>query len=149
MREPLVDLDVLKVRGVYLTTLGAGLAYGTTGLFTILLPKLVMTPAVLGLDCGFGVSPEGFAMFQASLSAMIVHSRCLAASSRWKFRRRCREDRRRCPRIRDRGWLPDEKQTRTNDTVNRIMFKGTLTRAISKRPRRTMADQLPRTDPTA
>ncbi len=88
VREPLVDLGVLKERGRYLTTLGAGLAYGTTGLFTILLPKLVMTPAVLGLGYGFGVSPEGFAMFQAPLSAMIVHSRCLAASSRWKFRRR-------------------------------------------------------------
>lgn len=90
-----------------------------------------MTPAVLGLGYGFGVSPEGFAMFQAPLSAMIVHSRFLAASSRWKFRRRL-------SRIDDAvlvsetgGGLPDEKQTRTNGAVNRIMCKDKLTRAIS------------------
>ncbi|MGW0173916.1 hypothetical protein ACWDUM_08715 [Rhodococcus sp. NPDC003322] len=116
---------------MYLTTLGAGLAYGTTGLFTILLPKLVMTPAVLVLGYGFGVIPEGFAMFQASLSAMIVHSRCLAASSRWKFRRRLSRGSTTLSSYPRRGWLPDEKQPQTNGAAHRIMFKNNLTRAIS------------------
>ncbi|MGW5311078.1 MFS transporter [Nocardia thailandica] len=72
IREPLIDLDVLGRRPVLLTTLGAGLCYGSSGLFTILLPMLAMTPAALGLGYGFGVSAEGFAIFQAPVGIMVV-----------------------------------------------------------------------------
>ncbi|MGW0180928.1 MFS transporter [Nocardia sp. NPDC003345] len=72
VREPLIDLAVLGHRPVLLTTIGAGLCYGASGLFTILLPMLAMTPAVLGLGYGFGVSAEGFAIFQAPIGLMVV-----------------------------------------------------------------------------
>ncbi|WP_280438893.1 MFS transporter [Nocardia cyriacigeorgica] len=72
IREPLIDLDVLGRRPVLLTTIGAGLCYGSSGLFTILLPMLAMTPAALGLGYGFGVSAEGFAIFQAPVGLMVV-----------------------------------------------------------------------------
>jgi MFS family permease len=55
-----------------LTTIGAGLCYGASGLFTILLPMMAMTPAVFGLDYGFGVTAEGFAIFQAPVGLMVV-----------------------------------------------------------------------------
>ncbi|MGW5074472.1 MFS transporter [Rhodococcus sp. NPDC004095] len=72
VREPLIDLDVLRQRPVLLTAVGAGFCYGSSGLFTILLPMLAMTPAVLGLGYGFGVSAEGFAIFQAPIGGMVV-----------------------------------------------------------------------------
>lgn len=72
VREPLIDLDVLGKRPVLLTTIGAGFVYGSSGLFTILLPMMAMTPAVLGLGYGFGVSAEGFAIFQAPIGGMVV-----------------------------------------------------------------------------
>ncbi len=46
--EPLIDLDVLGKRPVLLTTISAGVVYGSSGLFTILLPMMVMTPALFG-----------------------------------------------------------------------------------------------------
>ncbi|MEE3849694.1 MFS transporter [Gordonia sp. LSe1-13] len=72
IREPLIDLNVLKQRPVYLTSLGAGFVYGTSGLFLLLLPMLAMTPLALGLGYGYGVSAEGFAIFQAPIGAMVV-----------------------------------------------------------------------------
>ncbi|MGW0639212.1 MFS transporter [Nocardia salmonicida] len=72
IREPLIDLAVLGRRSVLLTTIGAGLCYGASGLFTILLPMMAMTPAVFGLDYGFGVTAEGFAIFQAPVGLMVV-----------------------------------------------------------------------------
>ncbi|MDT2008568.1 MFS transporter [Rhodococcus opacus] len=72
VREPLVDLDVLRRRPILLTALGSGLAYGCSALFTVLLPMMAMTPAVLGLGYGFGVSAEGFAIFQAPIGGMVV-----------------------------------------------------------------------------
>ncbi|TQF74642.1 MFS transporter [Rhodococcus spelaei] len=72
VREPLIDLKVLGKRPVLLTAVGAGFVYGSSGLFTILLPMLAMTPAVLGLGYGFGVSAEGFAIFQAPIGGMVV-----------------------------------------------------------------------------
>ncbi|MGW0176765.1 MFS transporter [Rhodococcus sp. NPDC003322] len=72
VREPLIDLRVLGRRPVFLTTLGAGLCYGTTGLFTVIMPMMAMTPAALGLGYGFGVSAEGYAVFQAPIGLMLV-----------------------------------------------------------------------------
>ncbi|MEU2006412.1 MFS transporter [Rhodococcus sp. NPDC019627] len=72
VREPLVDLDVLRRRPILLTSMGSGLAYGCSALFTILLPMMAMTPAILGLGYGFGVSAEGFAIFQVPLGGMVV-----------------------------------------------------------------------------
>ncbi|WP_157108335.1 MFS transporter [Aldersonia kunmingensis] len=72
VREPLIDLNVLGKRPVFLTTLGAGFCYGASGLFTILLPMMAMTPAILGLGYGFGVDAEGFAIFQAPIGLMVV-----------------------------------------------------------------------------
>ncbi|MFF0816694.1 MFS transporter [Rhodococcus sp. NPDC003318] len=72
VREPLIDLNVLGKRPVLLTAVGAGFCYGASGLFTILLPMLAMTPAILGLGYGFGVSAEGFAIFQAPIGGMVV-----------------------------------------------------------------------------
>ncbi|WP_330150216.1 MFS transporter [Rhodococcus chondri] len=72
IREPLLDPELLRQRPVFLTSLGAGLAYGTTSLFTLLLPMLAMTPIVLRLGYGFGVDAKGFALFQAPLGGMLV-----------------------------------------------------------------------------
>src|SRR3546814_4999780 len=49
IREPLIDLRYFGKRSVMLTAVGAGFCYGASGVFTILLPMMVMTPAVLGL----------------------------------------------------------------------------------------------------
>ncbi len=72
IREPLIDLRYFGKRSVMLTAVGAGFCYGASGVFTILLPMMVMTPAVLGLGYGFGVTAEGFAIFQAPLGGMVV-----------------------------------------------------------------------------
>lgn len=70
--EPLIDIDVLRRRPVLLTTISAGFVYGSSALFTMLLPMIAMTPAVLGLGYGFGLSAEGFAVFQAPIGAMVM-----------------------------------------------------------------------------
>ncbi|WP_330255188.1 MFS transporter [Nocardia sp. NBC_00565] len=69
---PLVDLAVLRRRPVWLTAISSGMAYGCSALFTILLPMMAMTPAVMGLGYGFGVSAKGFAVFQAPIGGMVV-----------------------------------------------------------------------------
>lgn len=73
IREPLIDLRYFGKRSVMLTAVGAGFCYGASGVFTILLPMMVMTPAVLGLGYGFGVTAEGFAIFQAPLGLSLIH----------------------------------------------------------------------------
>ncbi|MFC9788126.1 MFS transporter [Rhodococcus sp. NPDC127528] len=72
IREPLIDLRILSNRAVALTTLSGGLCYAVSAVFTILLPFMCMTPAVLGLGYGFGVSAEEFAVFQAPLGGATV-----------------------------------------------------------------------------
>ena len=72
MKEPLIDLKVLRRRPVILTATAAGFIYGVSGLYTMLLPMMVMTPAIMGLGYGFGVDAEGFAVFQAPIGAMTV-----------------------------------------------------------------------------
>ncbi|GAA3666593.1 MFS transporter [Nocardioides ginsengisoli] len=70
VREPLIDVDVLRRRPVLLTTISAGFVYGASALFTMLLPMIAMTPAILGLGYGFGLTAEGYAVFQAPIGAM-------------------------------------------------------------------------------
>ncbi|GAA4485209.1 MFS transporter [Rhodococcus olei] len=72
VKEPLIDLKVLRQRSVAFTATAAGCMYGVSGLFTMLLPMLAMTPAIMGLGYGFGVDAEGFAIFQAPIGAMTV-----------------------------------------------------------------------------
>ncbi|QKT13774.1 MFS transporter [Rhodococcus sp. W8901] len=72
IKEPLIDLDVLGKRPVLLTTISAGVVYGSSGLFTILLPMMVMTPALFGLGYGFGVDAEGFALYQVPIGGAVV-----------------------------------------------------------------------------
>ncbi|WP_345348990.1 MFS transporter [Rhodococcus olei] len=72
IREPLIDLRIVANRPVAMTSLVSGLCYAVSAVFTILLPFMCMTPAILGLGYGFGVSAEGFAIFQAPLGAATV-----------------------------------------------------------------------------
>ncbi|MBV6756785.1 MFS transporter [Rhodococcus pseudokoreensis] len=70
--DPLIDVRFFGKRPVFLTALGAGFCYGTSSVFTIMLPMMCMTPAILGLGYGFGISAEGFAIFQAPLGGAVV-----------------------------------------------------------------------------
>ncbi|MFC7448454.1 MFS transporter [Rhodococcus daqingensis] len=72
VKEPLIDLKVLRQRSVAFTATAAGFMYGVSGLYTMLLPMLAMTPAIMGLGYGFGVDAEGFAIFQAPIGALTV-----------------------------------------------------------------------------
>ncbi len=72
VRDPLLDLDVLRRRPVLLISIGSSMCYGCSALITILLPMMVMTPAAVGLGYGFGVSAKGFAIFQAPIGGMVV-----------------------------------------------------------------------------
>lgn len=69
VRNPLIDLRVLGRRSVALTTIGAGACYGAGVVFSLVLPLMCMTPAHLGLGYGFGVTAQGFAVFQAPFGA--------------------------------------------------------------------------------
>lgn len=69
VREPLIDLRVLRRRSVALTTIGAGACYGAGVVYSLVLPLMCMTPAALGLGYGFGVTAKGFAIFQAPFGA--------------------------------------------------------------------------------
>ena len=71
-REPIVDLRFFRRRSVSMTALSAGLGYANTGVFATLMPMLCMTPAVLGLNYGFGVDAEGYAIFAAPVGAGAV-----------------------------------------------------------------------------
>ncbi|NKY51563.1 MFS transporter [Nocardia vermiculata] len=69
VREPLIDLPVLCSRPVALTTIGAGACYGAGVVFSLVLPLMCMTPSTLGLGYGFGVTAQGFSIFQAPFGA--------------------------------------------------------------------------------
>ncbi|WP_417935291.1 MFS transporter [Gordonia phthalatica] len=72
LSDPLIDIKVLRRRSVAFTVLAAGCIYGVSGLYTMLLPMLVMTPKELGLGYGFGSTAEGTAIFQAPLGLFTV-----------------------------------------------------------------------------
>ncbi|NMN99219.1 MFS transporter [Antrihabitans stalactiti] len=66
------SFDPRAERRIILTAVTAGLSYASTAVFTVLLPMMCMTPAILGLDYGFGVTAKGFAQFQAPIGAAAV-----------------------------------------------------------------------------
>ncbi|WP_419229584.1 MFS transporter [Gordonia sp. CPCC 205515] len=72
VRDPVVDLSVLGRRSVYLTTVSAGVAYGISGLFAILVPMMVMVPGMMGLGYGWGLTAEQYAVFQLPMVVAIV-----------------------------------------------------------------------------
>lgn len=72
VREPLVDLRLLRHRSIGLTTIAAGATYGCSAVYTMLLPMMAMTPAMLGLHYGFGVNAEQFALYSAPIGAFTM-----------------------------------------------------------------------------
>ncbi|MFE3077041.1 MFS transporter [Nocardia tengchongensis] len=61
--DALLDLRVWRGRAVLCTAIAAGCVYAATGLYTIVLPMLIRTPAMLKLGYGFGVTPTGVARY--------------------------------------------------------------------------------------
>jgi len=69
--EPLVDLRLFGQRAVIFTAIAAGFCYAISALVAVILPTMVMTPAIPGVDLGygFGADAEGFALYQAPVGA--------------------------------------------------------------------------------
>ncbi|WP_182358491.1 MFS transporter [Tomitella gaofuii] len=72
IREPLMRLDILRLRPVLFTVAAAGAVYGATSVYSTILPSLAMTPSEMGLGYGFGVDAEGFAIFQVPIGALTM-----------------------------------------------------------------------------
>ncbi|WP_137724839.1 MFS transporter [Prescottella subtropica] len=70
--DPLIRLDVLRRRPIFLTVTAAGSVYGVGALYSIMLPLMAMTSADLGLGYGFGLSAEGYAVFQVPIGVMTM-----------------------------------------------------------------------------
>ncbi|WP_305094745.1 MFS transporter [Prescottella sp. R16] len=70
--EPLIRLDVLRRRPIFLTVTAAGSVYGVGALYSIMLPIMAMTPTALGLGYGYGLSAEGYAVFQVPIGVMTM-----------------------------------------------------------------------------
>jgi EmrB/QacA subfamily drug resistance transporter len=76
--EPLVDIDLLRLRGVWTTNLTAFLiGYGMFGSF-ILIPQFVQTPEAAGY--GFGVDVTGAGLFMLPSAAIMLVAGPLAGS---------------------------------------------------------------------
>ncbi|SEM23922.1 MFS transporter [Rhodococcus maanshanensis] len=71
-RDALIDIRLWRRRPVLLTALAAGCIYAVTSLYSMLLPMLTRTPAMLGLGYGFGVDEQGAAAFQVPIGVMGV-----------------------------------------------------------------------------
>lgn len=65
IKQPLIDLRLLKNRAVALIVLTTGLAMAVSTVFVIILPHMAMTSRSLGLGYGFGVDAIGFALILA------------------------------------------------------------------------------------
>lgn len=70
--EPLIRLEVLGRRSVLYTVIAAGAVYSAGGLYSTIMPMMAMTPEDYGLGYGFGVSAEGYALFQVPLGGMTM-----------------------------------------------------------------------------
>ncbi|MEU1426527.1 MFS transporter [Nocardia sp. NPDC005746] len=70
--DALLDLRLWRGRAVLCTTVAAGCVYAATGLYSIVLPMLIRTPAMLNLGYGFGVSPTGVARYLAPIGLASV-----------------------------------------------------------------------------
>lgn len=71
-RDALIDIRLWRRRPVLLTAMAAGCIYAATSLYSMLLPMLTRTPAMLGLGYGFGVDEQGAAAFQVPIGVMAV-----------------------------------------------------------------------------
>ncbi|MGW4533196.1 MFS transporter [Nocardia sp. NPDC004340] len=71
-RDALLDIRLWRRRAVLCTALAAGCVYAATGLYTIVLPMLIRTPAMLGLGYGFGVTPKGVAEYLVPIGVLSV-----------------------------------------------------------------------------
>lgn len=71
VREPLVDLRLFGHRPVIFTAVSAGFSQAASAVVAVVLPTMVMTPFIPGLDLGygFGASAEGTALYQAPMGA--------------------------------------------------------------------------------
>lgn len=65
VKEPLIELRMLRSRAVAAIALAAGLGFGVGGVFTLILPYMAMTSGELGLGYGFGIDATGYAFIQA------------------------------------------------------------------------------------
>lgn len=72
IREPLLELRVLRRRPILLITLSSACCYGCATTLAVLLPMMIMTPGALGLGYGFGVSAKGYALYQTPFGLMVV-----------------------------------------------------------------------------
>ncbi|MFE3292742.1 MFS transporter [Rhodococcus sp. NPDC059234] len=70
--DALIDIRLWRRRPVLLTAMAAGCIYATTSLYSMLLPMLTRTPAMLGLGYGFGVDEQGAAVFQIPIGVLGV-----------------------------------------------------------------------------
>ncbi|MFC9978445.1 MFS transporter [Gordonia sp. NPDC127522] len=67
--EPLIDLRLVLNRPVGMTTIMAGMAYGSSAVSLTLMPLMCMAPVGLAVGYGFGVNAEQYALFQSPYGA--------------------------------------------------------------------------------
>ncbi|MET8875097.1 MFS transporter [Nocardia sp. NPDC004278] len=70
--DAMIDIRLWRRRPVLLTVLAAGCVYAATGLYAMVLPMLIRTPAMLGLGYGFGVTPKGVAEYLVPIGLLSV-----------------------------------------------------------------------------
>ncbi|MCF8587720.1 MFS transporter [Gordonia liuliyuniae] len=70
--DPLIRLDVLRRPSIAWTVTAAGSIYGLGAVFSVILPIMAMTPQTLGLGYGWGLTAEGYAIFQVPLGGMTM-----------------------------------------------------------------------------
>ncbi|MFD6354800.1 MFS transporter [Nocardia tengchongensis] len=70
--DALLDIRLWRGRAVLCTAIAAGCVYAATGLYSIVLPMLIRTPAMLGLGYGFGVTPTGVTEYLVPIGLLSV-----------------------------------------------------------------------------
>lgn len=65
--DPVIDLGILLLRPVALTTLSSGLCWSVVAAFTVILPMVVLTPPDLALGYGFGLSHGQYGLMHAPI----------------------------------------------------------------------------------
>jgi EmrB/QacA subfamily drug resistance transporter len=71
-REPMVDIELLRLRGVWTTNLVAFLiGFGMFGSF-ILIPQFVQTPESIGYGFGVGVTGAGLFLFPSAIVMLVA-----------------------------------------------------------------------------
>ncbi|MGO3326149.1 MFS transporter [Gordonia sp. (in: high G+C Gram-positive bacteria)] len=70
--DPLIRLDLLRRPSIAWTVTAAGSIYGLGAVFSVILPIMAMTPQTFGLGYGWGLTAEGYAIFQVPLGGMTM-----------------------------------------------------------------------------